>query len=298
MRSILLIFLMSTAFLNAEWINLWPGEAPGAPQLPAGSETTDERGHKSNIEIPQFKVFLPPADIATGAAALIFPGGGYGILAMKHEGEEYAEWLNKHGIAGIVVKYRIKKGPEYLYPVPFLDARRAIRTVRAHAAEWNLKEDRIGVMGSSAGGHLASLCATRFDDKFPEETEDQIDKLSARPDFAVLCYPVLNMDSEIAHGGSRANLTGSGPTPELLAKISTEKAVTGKTPPVFLLTSSDDVVDCRNSLRFAESCKAHDVPVSLHMFEKGGHGYGLEGQGNLEIWPDLLAAWLAARFPR
>ena len=150
-------------------------------------------------------------------------------------------------------------------------------------------------MGSSAGGHLASLCATRFEDTFPEETADTTDKLSARPDFAILCYPVITM-SATGHSGSRKNLAGENAPPELLKKLSTEKAITKDTPPVFLLTTSDDGVDCRNSLLFATACKENKVPVSLHMFEKGGHGYGLKGKGPLAVWPDLLDAWLAERW--
>jgi len=291
---ILLILLFSTALIHAEWQNLWPAEAPGAPQPPAGTETVGNGGRLSMIEIPQYWVSLPEKEKATGAAVVIFPGGGYSILAMEHEGHAYAKWLNERGIAGIVVKYRVGGGLGYQYPVPFLDARRAIRTVRANAEQWNIKPDHIGVMGSSAGGHLASLCATSFNDTLENETSDAIDKLSARPDFAILCYPVITM-TEIGHSGSRKNLAGENASPELLEKLSTEKAVTKNTPPTFLLTTSDDGVDCRNSMLFAAACRENKVPVSLHMFEKGGHGYGLKGKGNLATWPDLLDAWLKDR---
>lgn len=295
MKALLILFFL-TAVVEAEWQNLWPTEAPGAPRPPAGTESTYEGGRMKMIEVPQYWVHLPDKDNATGAAAVILPGGGYSILAMEHEGHAYAKWLNERGIAGIVVKYRVGGGLGYQYPVPFLDARRAIRTVRAHAAEWNINPDRIGVMGSSAGGHLASLCATRFKDTFTEETSDEIDKLPARPDFAILCYPVINMDSAIGHGGSRENLAGNGASPGLREKLSTEKAVSPETPPIFLLTTSDDGVDCRNSLLFAIACKENKVPVALHMFEKGGHGYGLKGKGPLSQWPVLLDAWLAERW--
>ena len=215
---------------------------------------------------------------------------------MEHEGHAYAKWLNERGIAGIVVKYRVGGGLRYQYPVPFLDARRAIRTVRAHAAEWGIKPDRIGVMGSSAGGHLASLCATRFEDTFPEETSDETDKLSARPDFAILCYPVITMDPAMDHTGSRKNLAGDNVEKERLDMLSTEKAVSKNTPPTFLVSTADDPIDSRNSLLFATALKANDVPYALHIFEKGGHGYGLKGTGPLAIWPDLLSAWLAERW--
>lgn len=282
-----------------EWVNLWPGEAPGAKQPPAGSEA-DTNGRLINIERPQYQVYLPDAGKATGAAVVIFPGGGYGALAANHEGHDYAKWLAERGIAGVVVKYRISNNPAlgYQFPVPFLDARRAIRTVRAKAGEWGINPKKIGVMGSSAGGHLASLCATRFGDSFAEEGKDEIDQQDCRPDFAILIYPVISMSPPLAHAGSRANLLGKEPTAEAMVMYSTDKAVTKETPPVFLLSTADDVVDCRNSLDFATACKANGVPVSLHLFESGGHGYGLKGNGDLATWPLLLEQWLNRKFPK
>lgn len=294
MRSLLLL-LLAVSPLQAEWQNLWPAGAPGAKRPPAGTETVKEGGRINSVEVPQYFLYRPVAEKNNGSAVVIFPGGGYSILAADHEGKQYADWLTQRGYTAIVVKYRVGAGLGYEYPVPFLDARRAIRTVRSNAAEWAVKPERIGVMGSSAGGHLASLCATRFKDVFPEEIGDEIDKLSARPDFAILCYPVITMDP-IGHAGSRNNLAGNNPPPELLEKLSTEKAVSAGTPPVFLLTTSDDGVDCRNSLLFAAACRAHKVPVTLHMFDQGGHGYGLKGKGLLAGWPDLLDGWLATRF--
>lgn len=286
-----LLALLMTA--SADWQPLWPGEAPGAKRPPAGSEKIAEGWRFTDIEVPQYDVHLPPKDKATGQAVVIFPGGGYTILAMSYEGQDYAKWLNERGIAGIVVKYRVSGDDAfgYRFPVPFLDARRAIRTVRAKAAEWGIDPAKVGVMGSSAGGHLASLCTTRFADTFAEEGGDAIDKLSCRPDFSILVYPVISM-GELAHGGSRDRLLGKNPSPEMQEKYSTEKQVSKNTPPVFLLTTADDMVDCRNSLRFAEACKANGVPVSLHLFEKGGHGYGLDRPGAPAAWPSLLEGWL------
>jgi acetyl esterase/lipase len=299
MKLIALLATMFTSIASAQWNNLWPGEAPGAKPRPAGSETNKD-GRLSDIEIPQYQVYLPDAGKATGAAVLIFPGGGYGVLAASHEGRDYATFLTERGIAGIVVKYRVSGNPApgYQFPVPFLDARRAIRTVRAKAGEWGVDPKKVGVMGSSAGGHLASLCATRFGDTFPEEGKDDIDKQSCRPDFAILIYPVISMSPPLAHTGSRANLLGKNPSAEAEEKYSTAKAVTKETPPVFLLSTSDDGVDCRNSLEFAAACKANGVPVSLHLFESGGHGYGLKGKGDLATWPLLLEQWLARKFPK
>ena len=286
----LLALVMTAA---AEWTPLWPGDAPGAKRPPAGSETVADGWRYTDIEVPQYFAYPAPKDKNTGQAVVIFPGGGYGILAMNHEGHEYAKGLNERGITAVVVKYRVSSNPGfgYQFPVPFLDARRAIRTVRARAAEWGVDAGKIGVMGSSAGGHLASLCTTRFGDTFAEEGKDEIDKASCRPDFSILIYPVITM-GETSHGGSRTNLLGKEPAPEAVEKCSAEKQVSKETPPVFLLTTADDMVDCRNSLSFAAACKAHGVPASLHLFEKGGHGYGLNGKGELAAWPSLLDAWL------
>ena len=295
MKTLAALCLMTTLASAADdWKPLWPGEAPGAKRPPAGTEKINEGGRYTDIEVPQFQVHLAPEGKRTGQAVVILPGGGYGILAMNHEGHDYAKWLAERGITGVVVKYRVgKPNFGYQFPVPFLDARRAIRTVRANAKEWGVDPAKVGVMGSSAGGHLASLCTTRFADTFPEEGKDAIDRLSARPDFSILIYPVISM-GQVAHGGSRNNLLGAKPTPELLEKCSTEKQVTKATPPVFLLSTFDDGVDCRNSLDFASACKANGVPVSLHLFEKGGHGYGMNvaDKGDLAVWPSLWEGWL------
>ncbi len=294
-----LVFCVSSTFASAQWVNLWPGPAPAAQARPSGSEVATKDGRLTDIELPQYQVYLPEKEKATGAAAVVLPGGGYTVLAANHEGHDYAKWLAGRGIAGIVVKYRVSGNPAlgYQFPVPFIDARRAIRTVRARSAEWGIDPQKIGVMGSSAGGHLASLCATRFADTFPAETKDEIDALSCRPDFAILIYPVISMQEPLSHKGSRERLLGKKPSLENQRKHSTERAVTKATPPVFLLSTSDDTVDCRNALSFAAACKEHRVPVSLHLFETGGHGYGLNGKGTLAIWPQLLEQWLAARFP-
>jgi acetyl esterase/lipase len=294
----LLLLLAMASFSSAQWIDLWPGAAPGGTAAAPGSEARLDREMLTDIEKPQYQVYLPAKDKATGAAAVILPGGGYSVLAAGHEGEAYAKWLAERGVAGILVKYRVhrKDAAGYQFPVPFLDARRAIRTARSKAAEWGIDPNKIGIMGSSAGGHLASLCATRFADTFPAETRDAVDALSCRPDFAILIYPVISMQDPLRHKGSRERLLGKNPSVEDKLKYSTDLAVSKDTPPLFLLTTSDDVVDCRNSLSFAAACKEHGVPVSLHLFETGGHGYGLNGKGPLAAWPSLLETWLAARF--
>jgi len=295
-HAIILISLITIA--NAQWANLWPHQPPGAKLRAAGPETLGEKGRLSDIETPQFQTYFPEKAKATGAAVVIFPGGGYGVLAADHEGHDYAKWLAQRGIAGIVVKYRVTRDPSlgYQFPVPFLDARRAIRTVRANASAWGIDPQKIGVMGSSAGGHLASLCATRFADSFTEEGGDAVDRETCKPDFAILVYPVISMNATLSHAGSRLNLLGKNPDAATVEKYSTDKAVTKDTPPVFLVTTADDPIDCRNSLEFASACKQQGVPVSLHLFETGGHGYGLKGKGDLATWPLLLEQWLARKF--
>lgn len=276
-----------------EWKPLWEDDAPGAPRPPEGTETVGDGSRYGHIEQPEYVLYLAPKEKRTGQGVVILPGGGYTILAMNHEGHDYAKWLNERGISAMVVKYRVsgdaKRG--YQYPVPYLDARRAIRTMRANAAAWGIDTKKVGVMGSSAGGHLASLCATKFKDTFKEEGSDAIDKQDCRPDFAILIYPVISM-GPVAHGGSRTRLLGNDPEASKADLISTEKQVTKETPPTFLLTTSDDGVDCRNSLLFAAACREHKVPVTLHLFETGGHGYGLKGKGTVAGWPVLLDAWL------
>lgn len=298
-RLALMLFLSASTFASAEWNNLWPAGAPGAAKPPSGTEESGEGGRLGNIEVPQYELYQANKRKANGAAVVIFPGGGYGMLAAGHEGKEYAEWLNERGITAIVVKYRVTSNPAlgYQFPVPFLDARRAIRTVRANASKWGVDPSKVGVMGSSAGGHLASLTATRFKDTFPEEGKDETDKQDCRPDFAILIYPVISMKKPLTHDGSHKNLLGENPPADKEEAYSTELQVSSATPPVFLLTTADDWVDCRNSLVFATACKEHNVPLSLHLFEKGGHGYGLKGTGPLDQWPSLLDRWLAERFP-
>lgn len=291
-KLIAFIIYLSPAFSQSEWINLWSQNEP----LTTKSKIPEshQNGKFSDVSHAQYMLYPAPAEHANGYAVAIFPGGGYGGLAAEHEGKEYAQWLNERGFTAMVVKYRVSTKDEmgYQYPVPYLDARRAIRTLRAKAKELGI--EKVGVMGSSAGGHLASLCATHFSDTFAEETKDEIDAASCRPDFAILIYPVISMSAPLAHSGSAARLIGKNADASLQKTVSTELAVTAQTPPVFLLSTSDDRVDCRNSLLFAAACKENNVPVSLHIFEQGGHGYGLRvgDKGDLAAWPSLLDTWL------
>jgi acetyl esterase/lipase len=240
---------------------LWPNGAPGA----LGDKDDDK---------PTLTAFLPDPDKATGAAIVICPGGGYGGLA-PHEGKGYAEWLNENGIAGLVLKYRLgSKG--YRHPAMLNDAARAVRLARSKAEEWHIDPKRVGIMGSSAGGHLASTLLTHFDAGKPDDS-DPIERFSSRPDIGILCYAVITMGPN-THGGSRKNLLGDNPPQELVDLLSNEKQVTKETPPTFLFhTYEDGAVKVENSLAFAEALRAAGVPFDLHIYQKGGHGMGLGG---------------------
>jgi acetyl esterase/lipase len=234
-------------------------------------------------------------EAASGAAVVICPGGGYGGLAMAKEGLEVAQWMQKRGIAGFVLRYRCGGGKNQ-QPVPLRDAQRALRMVRSRAKEWNVDPDRIGILGFSAGGHLASTAATMFDDG-DAGSNDPVARMASRPDFAVLVYPVISMAEGVTHGGSRQNLLGPDADMELVERWSTDRQVTAKTPPTFLIHASDDeAVPVKNSLLFYEALVKHGNPAELHVYEEGGHGFGmLRGDRPADQWPELLEAWLKIR---
>ncbi len=258
-------------------IPLWHDGAPGAK----GQDPED---------IPTISLYQPVARLSTGAAIVICPGGAYQNLA-DHEGHSIAVWLNGLGITAVVLKYRL--APRYHHPAPLQDVTRAMRTVRARAREWGVDPDRIGVMGFSAGGHLAATIATHFDAGDPSAT-DPIERVSSRPTIAVLAYPVISMADGITHAGSRSNLLGPDPSPALIAELSNDQHVTLKTPPTFLFHTADDpVVPVENSFLFAAALRSAKVPYELHVFEHGAHGVGLAQDGSeLSIWPTLLQHWL------
>jgi acetyl esterase/lipase len=258
-------------------IRLWEQDAPGAQ----GSD---------DFDIPTLTPFFPPQGTATGAAFIVCPGGAYMHLA-PHEGKPVAQWLNSIGITSFVLKYRL--GPKYHHPVELEDVQRAIRLVRSRAAEWHLDPKRVGIIGFSAGGHLASSAATHFDDGQPR-APDPIDQLSSRPDLAILIYPVITMYEPFDHHNSRNNLLGQNPDPALVELLSNDRQVTPQTPPCFMIHGSDDrTVAVENSLLFAMACHKNKVPVELHIFEHGPHGFGLGGNDpELSTWPNLAAHWL------
>ncbi len=261
---------------------LWPDGAPGALGTAPGDR-------------PTLTPFLPDPAKATGAAFVICPGGGYKELA-DHEGAGYARWLADHGIAGFVLKYRLGSNG-YHHPAMLQDAARAMRLARSKAAEWKIDPARIGIMGSSAGGHLAATLLTHFDAGKPDDP-DPIERQSARPDLGVLCYAVITM-SEDTHGGSRRNLLGPNPSPELIELLSNEKQVKADTPPCFIWhTWEDGTVKVENALNFAAALRAKGVHFELHVYERGAHGMGLgkgDAPGGYHRWTADLLAWLGER---
>lgn len=258
---------------------LWLGAAP----LAQGSAPADT---------PTLAAFLPASN-PTRTGVVIAPGGGYEHLAIDKEGVDIAKWFNQHGVAAFVLQYRL--GPKYHFPVELDDAQRAIRSVRSQAASFGIDPGKIGMMGFSAGGHLAAMTGTLFDQGNANAT-DAMDRASSRPDFLVLAYPVITMNAAFTHMGSRLNLLGADPDAALVEKLSTEKQVSAKTPPTFLFaTSDDDIVPVANSVAFYKAMVAAKVPVEMHLFQHGPHGTGLaQGYPALKSWPDLLAAWMRA----
>ena len=239
---------------------LWLDGAPGA----LGT---------NNNDIPTLTAYLPDPTNATGAAMIICPGGGYAHLA-PHEGNDYALWLNQHGVTCFVLKYRLGSSG-YHHPAMLNDAARAMRWVRAHADEYKIDSHRVGIMGSSAGGHLAATLLTHFDAGDTNAT-DAVERQSSRPDLGILCYAVISM-GEFTHKGSKSNLLGTNATPELVALLSNELQVTNNTPPCFLWTTyEDNTVPMENTMLFANALRKNHVPFDLHVYQKGGHGMGLQ----------------------
>lgn len=290
-RLVLLLLVLATSVAIAQTkhdetaetqtILLWEHGAPGAQ-----SQGDDDK--------PSITVYRPFENKSPTTAVVVAPGGGYGFLASNHEGRQVANWFNSMGVTAFVLKYRL--GPRYHHPIELGDAQRAIRMVRSHAREFNIAPDRLGIMGFSAGGHLASTVATHFDGGNPNAS-DPVDRLSSRPDFVILGYPVITFEPPFAHSGSEKNLLGDNPAPKLIDDLSNERQVTAQTPPTFLFSTSEDIdVPPENSVNFYLALHRAGVPAELHVFEKGPHGVGLDlGDPVLGEWPVLLAHWLRAR---
>ena len=286
MTRVFLASLLSASALFAQAPNmpkadlLWPNGAPGA----MGNDDSDK---------PSLAPYIVPAGRGTGTAVIVCPGGGYSGLSMDKEGDQVARWLNSIGVTALVLKYRL--GPRYHHPVELGDAQRAIRTVRSKAADYRLLPDRIGIMGFSAGGHLSATAATHFD-AGNASAADPIDRLSSRPDFAILCYPVISL-TNFVHQGSKRNLLGENPDPKLVESLSNETQVTAQTPPTFLFhTNADTGVPAENSMLFYMALRKAGVPAEIHIYEKGPHGVGLaQTDEALSSWPARLADWLRGR---
>ena len=266
-------------------INLWqdkPAPLSISNTIQEQVESTDIV-RISKVQIPQLEVYLPNKKGATGQAVIICPGGGYARLAYDWEGTDIAKLLNAHGIAAFVLKYRLPDSLSSTNPdqVPLIDAKQAMRIVRTQAQAWNINPNKIGIMGFSAGGHLAATLSTHFDQ-------------DTKPNFSILIYPVISMDKKIAHMGSRVNLIGVSPKEEMINLYSNELHISQQTPPTFILHATDDnVVPVENSLLYYEGLKKNGIPAALHIFTTGGHGFALAlGKGTLEKWPNLLIDWM------
>ncbi len=266
-------------------LELWPGGAPGAPADAPAEVVRDRKGggdrHVSGVHRPTITAYLPAESGASRPAVVVCPGGGYGLLALDKEGHDVARWFAERGVIGVVLKYRLPRpeGHVYGHEAPLADAARAIALVREQAPAWGVDPKRVGIMGFSAGGHLAASASV------------QLGELG--PDFSVLVYPVISMVAEVTHGGSKGNLLGPDPAPALVERFSSERRVTRATPPAFLVHTSDDWVKVENSLRYYSALRAAGVPAELHVFARGGHGYGMR-RPDLPVgrWPELLEAWI------
>jgi acetyl esterase/lipase len=290
-----LFFIFSFFHMRAQTIiPLYDGDIPNSRPVADRENSRYERDSVlivSNVSHPTLSVFLPPKGKETGAAVIICPGGGYINLAMGYEGTEVAERFNKSGITAFVLKYRIPDDQTMIQKEigPLQDAQRALLVLRTRAAEWKIDPKRIGIMGFSAGGHLASTAGTHFENNVIANP----DHLSLRPDFMILIYPVISFTKAIGHAGSALNLLGKNPSPEKIKEYSNEMQVTDQTPPAFIVhAKDDDAVPYANSLEFADSLKKHHVPVELFLYDQGGHGFGMNNGTSHDSWMERCLVWL------
>ncbi|HRP56226.1 alpha/beta hydrolase [Agriterribacter sp.] len=301
MKRHLLIILVLFALTRMGYTQNKPVEMPLYPEnkVPGNLPGPDEEKSESNggilriskIKTPTLTAYLPPADKANGTAVIICPGGGYSIVAIDHEGFKVAEKFNEMGVAAFVLKYRIPDKKNQTDPsiTPLQDAQQAILTVRANAEKWNIDPSRIGIMGFSAGGHLASTAGTHFEHSLINNPA----QISVRPDFMILIYPVISADIAITHSGSFKNLLGANPSAEQLNLYSNEKQVTAKTPPSFLVHASDDGgVSANNSIVFYQALLKNKIPAELHIYQNGGHGFGMHNATTKDEWMERCKNWL------
>jgi len=288
LAAILIITLQCLSACAQQTIPLYKDAVPNSIAT-ADEEVVAEDKTVSKVSRPSLSIYLPPKEKANGTAVIICPGGGYGVIVMQHEGSKIAEAFNKRGIAAFVLKYRLPsdKTMKDKSIGPLQDAQQAIKIVREHAAEWNIDTAKTGIMGFSAGGHLASTAATHFNHPVIENNNN----INLRPSFAILIYPVISMADSLTHHGSRDNLIGNHPTPQLVRNFSNELQVTEQTPPTYLTHTGDDkVVDVDNSIVFYEALRHHKVEAEMHLYPKGDHGFVL--QLPQEEWMQPLFAWM------
>lgn len=296
-----LALLVASIALSAPLATGAPADGTVIPLWPEGVPQTGVNRSASTLQLaapdpandPSITYLRPAVDRANGTAVIVAPGGGYTNLVTDREGTQYARWLGTLGITTFVLKYRLK---DYGHPAPLQDVARAVRLVRSRAAEFGIRPDRLGVMGSSAGGHLAASAGTLFNHAAAKTGAD-IDSISARPDFLILMYPVITFEDPVAHAGSRTSLLGASPSRELVELMSMEKQVTAGTPPTLLFHSQDDkVVPVENSIRFYQALTRAGVPADLHLFPRGGHGFSMKpGLGTVSDWPRLAEVWFRER---
>ena len=286
----LLGLLAMNAQAGVEVIPLWPEGVPGAQ--PNGGVEYIKEGRVYNVQVPTLTWFPAPPDKANGAVAIVCPGGSYMRLSITNEGNSLAQWLNSLGVSVFILKYRLK---EYGHPAPLRDVLRAVRIVRSRAAEFGVDPHRLGVFGSSAGGHLAACAGTLYDHP-AGQTGAALDAVSARPDFLVMQYPVILMEGPYVHKDSRDSLLGKNPSPGLVALLSVDRQVTKGTPPAFLVaTAEDKSVPLENAVAFYTALRRAGVPAELHLYEKGPHGFGLrQDLGPTSEWPLRAGEWMRA----
>jgi len=274
---LLTIYGSTTAQEEIQLYKNGPKESNGITEV----EAKDKNNFVTNITDARMYAYIAPKDIATGAAVVICPGGGYAGISVEKEGFTIAKWFNKFGISAFVLYYRMPNGHSQ---IPLTDAQTAFQIIHDNAGKWNINKSKIGIIGFSAGGHLASTVGTHFTNKVN------------RPSFLILCYPVVTMNKEITHQGSRVNLLGENPSEALVKLYSNEFQVTKKTPPTFIVHSIDDkAVPIINSENMLQSLQRMNVPAELHKYDVGGHGFGMRVRGLPEDkWPDLLMTWLKA----
>ncbi|MBD0366992.1 MAG: alpha/beta hydrolase [Flavisolibacter sp.] len=291
---LIIILFYKNSIAQAE-IPLYNGAIPNSKPYPNEEQISYDRDSNliiSKISRPTLTIFLPPKEKRTGAAVVICPGGGYWVTASKHEGTDVAKRFNEMGVAAFVLKYRI---PNDLWMVnreigPLQDAQRAIQIVREDAKKWGIDKNRIGIMGFSAGGHLASTAGTHYQKAYIDNPKNT----NLRPDFMILVYAVISFSDSIGHKGSGEQLLGKNPSPEKLREYSNELQVTPNTPPTFLVHAKDDPVKVENSLVFTAALKKNGVPVDMYLYEKGGHGYGMYNKTSNVLWMDKVEEWMKA----